>query len=126
MSDENKSRLAIVCVTVTNTRDIGAFLLQAERQFQGCSEEHFAKMDDNIFLVDLDACYPAVLKVIDYCNQSNQGPGYPTVRVLISELSGSPLILSPEHQAALGLATRMGHRVRLTKFPPPAQEPQRA
>ena len=120
MNDERKPSLAVVSVSVTGTTQPDDWYRMIENQFLGC-EGHFVKLADGVFLVKQDECYPAIIKVIDYCNQSRNVPGQPTARLMISELSDSPTILSPEHQDAQALAQETGRQVRLTKFPPPAQ-----
>jgi hypothetical protein len=126
MEKGQERRLVIICITVTGTAQVRDYLQYAQAKFQGCSNENFVQVDDNMFLVDLDACYPAVIKLIEYCNQSSSVRGQPAARLLIAELSGSPLTLSPDHQGVLELAQKMGLQVRLTKFPPAEQRPVRA
>jgi len=92
-----------------------------DNQFQGCDPQHFVKLGNGMYLANQDACYPAILELVDYCNQAKDVPGQPSARLMIAELSEFPISLSPAHQDAQALALKMGRQVKLTKFPTPAQ-----
>jgi len=111
----------IVCVAIVGSAQPDAYYAMVERQFQGCDPRHFKKLNEGVYLVNQDTCYPAILRVIDYCGQSKNAPGQPNARLMIAELSESPIILSPEYQDVHALVKEMGRQVRLTKFPLPAQ-----
>jgi len=63
-----------------------------------------------LFLVDQDSCFGEIVKLIAYCNSNG-------VRLLISEVGESPVLLSPTHQAAKAFLEERRHRVRMTKRP---------
>jgi len=117
MNEEKRPSIVVVSISITGAVHSLDFLQHAEHQFQGCDPRHLVKLSDGVFLVNQDECYPALIKLIDYCNQSKDVPGHPNARLMIAELSESPIVLSPQYQDAIKTMTEMGLRVRYTRFP---------
>jgi len=123
MNGQTKPIIVVICVSITGTSQASDYYKIVENFFQGCDARRFIKVSDGTYLAAQDACYPAILQIIAYCNRSKDVPGQPTARLMIAELSECPVVLSPDHQDAQSLVREMGRQVRLTKFPPPAPQP---
>lgn len=124
MSGENKPSLVVVCVAVTGTPHPGDYFRMVEDKFREFNPNDYAKLGSGIYLANQDACYPAILNIIDYCNQAKNIPGEVNLRLLIAELAESAVVLLPGCPNVQALLARTGRSVRLTKFPPPAPQPQ--
>jgi len=76
---------------------------------------HFFKLGQGAYLLDENACYPAIIQMMNLCN----GQQLPHV---IFPLSDSPLSMSPSYQGSpelLKFLKEADKRFRLTGFPPP-------
>ena len=122
MNGEAKPGLLIVSVSVVGSAQPEAYYEMLDQQFQGCDRRHFVKLKQGVYLVNEDSGYPAILQIISYCNKSRDIPGQPNARLMVAELSESPIILSPEYQDVQSLIREMGRRVRSTRFPSPEQQ----
>jgi hypothetical protein len=65
------------------------------------------QLQHGVFVCELDACYPAILALIE------EAKTYAAC-VLVTEVGDSPVLLSPDYQEAAGFLQAMGHRVQLT------------
>jgi hypothetical protein len=114
MSNENKGpSLVLICIAVpASTTKYDGFsaesvLQDAENQLRGF-EKHFVKLGNYVVLADQDECFPAIINLVDYCNQR-------LLSVIVAELSEGSAILSPEHRDAIKFLKEKGRRVRLAK-----------
>lgn len=114
MENQKKPNASIVCISVEPGKysglDYGAFLQQAENQFQGF-EKHFIKFCPGVYLVDPVECHPALVKLADCCNSEK----LLVVRLIVAELGEALEVLSPEYQAVQAFLRSKHLTVKKTK-----------
>jgi len=91
------------------------YFSELERQFAGCKPSEFIGLGNGTFLVDQDECYPSILKIIQYCNQTRDGRDGPRLSLMIAELSEVAVTLSPQHEKVQSWLNQKGYCVRMTK-----------
>jgi hypothetical protein len=64
-------------------------------------------LQHGVFLCDLDACYPAILTLIQ------EAKTYAAC-VVVTEIGDSPVLMSPDYPDAVAFLQSMGRRVQLT------------
>ena len=65
------------------------------------------QLQHGVFVCDLDACYPAILTLIQ------EAKNYAAC-VFVSEIGDAPVLLSPQYQEAAAFLRTMGRRVQFT------------
>jgi hypothetical protein len=82
--------------------------------FDQC-KEHCVKLGAGVVLADEDACYPAILNAVQWCQNSR----FPFV---IVPLGKRPLTLSPDYQGLTEWLSGKGQAHRLTGFLLPGEK----
>jgi len=110
-----KSAAAIVCVgpskKIVGTSSEFLIIMKLIEEFLGnCPAGNVQQIQQGVFLCEMDSCFPAIATLIQ---EAKTYSAY----VLVAELGGSPVMISPEYQEAAALLQGLGHRVQLTGPP---------